>query len=81
MQTATCPYCGSSLTGGQTPYSWDQYDDIMADIAATKQANPNEPINLVGHSYGGDTAYLVARDSNYTIDNLVTRILPGNGAP
>ena len=72
MQTATCPYCGSSLTGGQTPYSWDQYDDILADIAATKQANPDEPINLVGHSYGGDTAYLVARDSNYTIDNLVT---------
>ena len=71
MQNVYCPNCGASITGGP-PYSWDQYDDILADIAATKQANPNEPINLVGHSYGGDTAYLVARDSNYTIDNLVT---------
>ena len=72
MTNATCSKCGAPLTNQNDFRSWDTYDDILADIAATKQANPDEPINLVGHSYGGDTAYLVARDSNYTIDNLVT---------
>ena len=71
MQSTTCSQCGAQITGG-TPYSWTDYDDILADIEATKQADPNEPINLVGHSYGGDTAYLVARDSSYTVDNLIT---------
>ena len=72
MTNATCSKCGAPLTNQNDFRSWDTYDDILADIAATKQANPDEPINLVGHSYGGDTAYLMARDSNYTIDNLVT---------
>lgn len=59
MQKIYCPNCGASITGGAA-YSWDQYDGILADIAAIKQANPDDPINLVGYSYGGDTAYLVA---------------------
>ena len=71
MQNVYCSNCGAFITGG-APYSWDQYNDIIADIEATKKANPDEPINLVGHSYGGDTAYLVARDTKYTVDNLVT---------
>ena len=71
MQNVYCSNCGAFITGG-APYSWKQYNDIIADIEATKKANPDEPINLVGHSYGGDTAYLVARDTKYTVDNLVT---------
>ena len=44
----------------------------MADIDSTLQANPDEPINLIGHSYGGDTAYLIARDTTHNMNNLVT---------
>ena len=72
MANATCAKCGAPLTNQNEFKAWDSYDEIMADISATKAANPDEPINLVGHSYGGDTAYLVARDSSYNIDNLVT---------
>ena len=53
-------------------YGWDQKDEVINKIKEIKEKNPSESINLVGHSYGGDTAYLVARDCGYSIDSLVT---------
>ena len=65
-----CPKCGARLGGTTTkPYAWDQKDDIIAFI---KSLPPGESITLLGHSYGGDTAYLVARDCGRSIDTLIT---------
>lgn len=36
MQNVYCSNCGAFITGG-APYSWDQYNDIIADIEATKK--------------------------------------------
>ena len=53
-------------------YTWDQKDKVISDIRAIKESNPSEPINIVGHSYGGDTAFLVARDCECEVNSLVT---------
>ena len=37
-------------------YSWTQLDDIVKDINGTARNAPGSPINIIGHSYGGDTA-------------------------
>jgi RHS repeat-associated protein len=50
-------------------FEWDQRRDILQFISGLPQ---NEPINLIGHSYGGDTAAWVAVDSCRTITSLVT---------
>ena len=64
-----CPNCGQMIGGGESPYAWTDKDEIIAYINSLP---PNEPITIVGHSYGGDTAYLVARDCGRSIDALVT---------
>ena len=68
----TCPNCGATISSDANPYSWTDKNEIISKIQDVKRNNPNEPINLVGHSYGGDTAYLVARDSGVQIDNILT---------
>ena len=68
----TCPSCGTTISSDANPYSWTDKNEIISKIQDVKRNNPNEPINLVGHSYGGDTAYLVARDSGVQIDNILT---------
>lgn len=35
--------------------SWRAQADAVAKIKAAKEANPDEPVVLVGHSYGGDS--------------------------
>lgn len=60
---------------GSRLYGWDQKDEILKEIAkvATKQ-----PVILVGHSFGADTAVEIANDLNSlehqfrTVDLLVT---------
>lgn len=42
---------------GARIYGWDQHDDIIKQI---KKAEVNQPVVLVGHSFGGDTAIEVA---------------------
>lgn len=42
---------------GSRIYGWDQHDDIIKEI---KKRDINEPVILVGHSFGGDTAVEVA---------------------
>ena len=56
--------------GQQTAYfSWDQGSDIQ-DFINSQSAD--EPINIIGHSYGGDTAAEVTADSSRAINMLVT---------
>lgn len=40
--------------------SWRAQADAVAKIKAAKEANPDEPVVLVGHSYGGDSVDEVA---------------------
>lgn len=55
---------------GAKLYSWDQQEDIIQDI---KKRKSNEPIILVGHSFGGDGIVEVANRLN-TIENGFRKI-------
>ena len=48
---------------GSRIYGWDQHDDIVEQI---KKVQDDQPVILVGHSFGGDTAVEVAD----TLDSL-----------
>lgn len=51
------------------------HDDIITSyntIARHQNSNPQSPIALVGHSWGGDTAYRVSEELSGNIDLLVT---------
>jgi pimeloyl-ACP methyl ester carboxylesterase len=50
-------------------YSWEDLNAILQDIAS---AAPNDPINLIGHSYGGDTAATAARKTCRKVNLLIT---------
>jgi len=50
-------------------YSWTNLKDILQDIA---NAKPGDPINLIGHSYGGDTAAKAAMLSCKKVNLLIT---------
>ncbi|HEV2681403.1 MAG TPA: alpha/beta fold hydrolase [Rhodanobacter sp.] len=50
-------------------FTWDQQDQILALV---NSLNKNEPINLIGHSYGGDTAARVAQKACRQVDMLIT---------
>jgi hypothetical protein len=42
-------------------FSWEEHDKIIAEI---KKHAPDQPVVLVGHSFGGDTAIEVASELN-----------------
>jgi RHS repeat-associated protein len=42
-------------------FEWDQTNQIIEAVQAARRKNKCEPINLVGHSYGGSTAASVSR--------------------
>ena len=46
-------------------FSWDQQDEIMEDI---KKHKPDQPLILVGHSFGGDGVFEIAQRLN-TLEN------------
>ena len=46
---------------GAKRFSWEEHDKIVDEI---KKHAPSEPIVLVGHSFGGDTAIEVASELN-----------------
>lgn len=50
-------------------YSWEDEAGILKDIANT---DPNDPIHLIGHSYGGDTAAKAALKACRKVDILIT---------
>lgn len=50
-------------------YSWDNLNGILQDIANTPDG---DPINLIGHSYGGDTAAKAAMLACRKINLLIT---------
>ncbi len=50
---------------GAEHYSWDQKEEILQKI---KERQPTQPILLVGHSFGGDTAVEIANELN-SIEN------------
>lgn len=63
-------------------FGYNEKDKILAAIRAARANNPCEPINLVGHSYGGDTAAVVARalaDDGVRTNALIT-VDPVGGA-
>ena len=53
-------------------YPWDKYTQSINYIQNHLKNHPNSPIVLVGHSYGGDTAYVVARSLGAKVQLLVT---------
>ncbi len=55
---------------GAQYYSWDDQDDIIEDI---KKRKSDQPIILVGHSFGGDGVVEIAQRLN-TIDNGFRKI-------
>lgn len=42
-------------------FSWDQKEEIIQEI---KKREPDQPIAIVGHSFGGDTAMEIASELN-----------------
>jgi hypothetical protein len=46
---------------GAKRFSWNEHDEIMNEI---KKHAPDQPVVMVGHSFGGDTAIEVANDLN-----------------
>lgn len=46
---------------GAKRFDWTEHDEIVKEI---KKHAPNEPVVLVGHSFGGDTAIEVAHELN-----------------
>ena len=50
---------------GARHYAWDQQKEIIAEI---KKRAPEQPIILVGHSFGGDAVVEIAQELN-TIEN------------
>ncbi|MBD66361.1 MAG: hypothetical protein CME62_14215 [Halobacteriovoraceae bacterium] len=60
----------SEAIDGAKHYSWDQQEEIIADI---KKRSPDQPIALIGHSFGGDSAMEVAQELN-TIENGFRKI-------
>ena len=47
----------AEVVEGSRIYGWDQHEDIIKEI---KKVEKNQPVILVGHSFGGDTALEVA---------------------
>lgn len=46
---------------GAKRFSWEEHDQIMSEI---KKHSPDQPVVLVGHSFGGDTAIEIANELN-----------------
>lgn len=55
---------------GATHFGWDQQDEIVEDIM---QRKPDQPIVLIGHSFGGDSIVEIANRLN-TIDHGFRKI-------
>ncbi len=49
---------GESVEGARV-YGWDQYQEMRDEISKT---DPKQPLVLVGHSLGADTAHEIAED-------------------
>ena len=56
--------------GTDDTFDWSQRGSVEARIKEILSQNKNEPIVLVGHSWGGDTAAQVARNMSSEICNL-----------
>ena len=63
-------------TGRKTKYAGHlQHDEIMAAILEALEENPCEPINLIGHSFGGAAAGRIAKKlskNGITADTVIT---------
>ncbi len=55
---------------GAKHYSWDEQDLIIEDI---KKRKPDQPIVIIGHSFGGDSAVEIAQELN-SIENGFRKI-------
>lgn len=60
----------AEATEGARYYSWDQKSEMINQI---KKRDKNQPVILVGHGFGADTAVEVAQELN-TIDNGFRKI-------
>jgi hypothetical protein len=52
---------------GSKVFGWSQKDEIIKEI---KKVQPNQPVVLVGHSFGGDTAVEVANELDSLENNF-----------
>lgn len=62
-----------SMTDAVEParyYSWDQKDEMIEEIKIRKS---NQPVVLVGHGFGADTAVEIAQELN-TLENRFKRV-------
>ncbi len=69
------PLSHTIAANGETTYLLNPGETSLATALAEEAAARGEPINLVGHSLGGDAAVTVAgnlQDSNISVNNLVT---------
>lgn len=48
--------------GADVSFEWSQKSEVVARIKAAVKANPCEPVIVIGHSWGGDTAMDVVDD-------------------
>ena len=78
------PWFANNVPGGRLCATYRQVDWAIDAIKRAKAANPNEPVILVGHSWGGGSANYVAQqladaginvDLEFTIDP-VTSLVP-----
>lgn len=56
---------------------------LAGEFIAFKKDNPDEPINIVAHSHGGNVAIMAAniiKEAGYKVDNLIIFGTPENGS-
>ena len=61
-EMANDPEIKGLVPGGEVVKGHTQAGSAVDEIVKAKQANPDEPVIIVGHSFGGDTAVEVAQD-------------------
>ena len=61
-EMADSPGIGGAVTGGAHKFTWTQDDEAVAAIQRALQADPCQPVVLIGHSIGADEAVETAED-------------------
>jgi pimeloyl-ACP methyl ester carboxylesterase len=77
------PWFADNVPGGRLVATHRQRDWVIDQIKKAKAANPCEPVILVGHSWGGQSAIDIAnalKSSGIDVD-LIVSIDPVNSAP
>ena len=71
---ASEPTIGRAIVGGSSTFTHTQVSAAADAIVASLRANPNQPVVVVGHSFGGDSAIELCEElakRNICVDLLV----------